>query len=101
MKTATFRIGLFFVLCFAVCATTRAAEKHPYGADAWSSLRSAGPVAVAPDGDTILYRVDFGGLKGRENHEWRVIRAAGSGGHQLKLPQAFDPFGFHAAGTHV
>jgi dipeptidyl aminopeptidase/acylaminoacyl peptidase len=101
MKTATFRIGLFLILCFAVCATTRAAEKHPYGADDWSSLRSAGPVAVAPDGDTILYRVDFGGLKGRENHEWRLIRTDGSGGRQLKLPKEFDPFGFTADGTSL
>ncbi|MDE3135620.1 MAG: hypothetical protein KGL59_03525, partial [Acidobacteriota bacterium] len=101
MRTVIFKIGLLFVLCFAVCATTRAAEKHPFGVDDWSSLRSASAVAVAPDGDTILYRVDFGGLKGPENHEWWTIRANGSGTRELKLPKGFDPFGFTADGTSL
>jgi dipeptidyl aminopeptidase/acylaminoacyl peptidase len=99
MKSATFRIGLVLLLSFAVCGAAGAAQKHPFGADDWASLRNASAVAVAPNGETILYRVDFGGLKGLENHEWGLVQENGSGMRQLKLPKGFDPFGFTADGT--
>jgi dipeptidyl aminopeptidase/acylaminoacyl peptidase len=100
-KTANFSIGLVFVLGLAVVATTKAAEKHPFGVDDWASLHGASAIGVAPDGDTILYRVDFGGMKGPENHEWWTIHANGTGARQLELPKEFDPFGFTVDGTSL
>lgn len=99
MRSAMWKIVPLILLCFALGATTRAAAKHPYGANDWASLRSASSVAVAPDGNTILYRVDFGGRKGSENHEWRLVRANGTGMRRLRLPKGFEPFGFTADGT--
>jgi dipeptidyl aminopeptidase/acylaminoacyl peptidase len=99
MKSPLFRIGLLILLSFAVCATTRAAEKHPYNANDWASLHSASSVAVAPNGETILYRVDFGGSTGRENHQWWLVREDGSNTRRLALPKGFEPFGFTADGT--
>jgi len=44
-------------------APVQAAEKHPFGLEDLAALRSARPVAVSPDGETILYDVAFGGKK--------------------------------------
>ena len=38
---------------------------HPYTIDDFATLRSANPVAIAPDGRTVLYRVDSGGETAR------------------------------------
>jgi dipeptidyl aminopeptidase/acylaminoacyl peptidase len=67
---------------------------HPYGIDDWQRLRSAAPVAVAPDGKTILYSVAFGQAKGPTKTEWYTIGASGSGRKKLTLPKDFQPIGF-------
>jgi len=41
--------------------TVCAADKHPFGLDDYSSLRSARPVAIAPDGKQVLYSSSAGG----------------------------------------
>ncbi|MGH9728048.1 MAG: prolyl oligopeptidase family serine peptidase [Candidatus Acidiferrales bacterium] len=76
-------------------------QKHAFGFDDWSALRSAQPVAVAPDGKTILYQVTFGGQKGTTNTEWRIIGASGSQSEKLNLPKEFTPRGFTKDGSHL
>ena len=78
-----------------------AADRHPFGVDDWSALRSARPVAISPDGGTILYRVEFGGARGPSNREWRLIGVDGAGGRKLDLPERFTPFGFTRDGGSV
>lgn len=67
---------------------------HPFSVEDYAALRSATPVAVAPDGRTLLYRVDFGAAKGPTRHEWKLTSADGSGAHTLELPEHFTPSGF-------
>ena len=76
-------------------------QQRPFGFDDWTSLRSAQPVAVAPDGKTILYQVTFGGQKGPTNTEWRMIDASGSKSEKLNLPKEFTPRGFTKDSSHL
>ena len=76
-----------------------AAPLHPYSIDDFASLRSATPVAVAPDGRTVLYRVDSGGAKGPTRHEWRISSIDGSSNRLLELPEDFTPSGFTRDGA--
>jgi dipeptidyl aminopeptidase/acylaminoacyl peptidase len=86
------------VLLF-LCAPVRSAGKHAFGVDDWVGLRRATAIAVAPDGATILYRVDFGAAKGPDQHEWKLIGADGSNVRVLKLPEHFVAFGFTRDGS--
>ncbi len=79
----------------------QAAEKHPFSIGDITALRSARPVAVSPDGKTILYEVAFGGSKGRTNREWRLIAADGSNDRKLDLPEHFAPLGFMKEGASL
>ena len=90
---------IFIVLALVLFAgpfvmSIHAAERHPFGFEGRAALRSAHPAAVTPDGLTILYEVNFGGLKGPTNSEWRLIGADGSNERQLTLPDHFAPLGF-------
>lgn len=78
-----------------------AGEKHPFGLEDLAALRSARPVAVSPDGETILYEVSFGGSKGRTNREWRLIAPDGSNDRKLTLPEHFVPLGFMEDGVSL
>jgi|GEM_PF-5076150 len=64
---------IIFIIVLALFAglttSIQAAEKHPIGKEDMAALRSARPVALSPDGETILYEVAFGGTKGRTNHD--------------------------------
>jgi dipeptidyl aminopeptidase/acylaminoacyl peptidase len=82
-------------------ASGEAAEKHPFGYEDLAALRSARPVAVSPDGETILYEVAFGGKKGRTNREWHLIAADGSNDRKLALPEHFSPAGFMKDGVSL
>jgi len=79
----------------------QAAEKHPFGLEDVAALRSARPVAVSPDGETILYEVSFGGAKGRTNREWHLIVADGTHERKLTLPEHFTPLGFMKDGASL
>src|SRR5215813_13782820 len=58
-------------------------------------LRGARAIAVAPDGETILYRVSFDGTSGpADKHEWHLIEASGENGRKLALPENFEPLSF-------
>src|SRR4249920_3027634 len=74
-------------------------DKHLFTFDDWVALRAATPTAIAPDGKTILYRVDSGVAKGRTRHEWRTINADGTGTHALELPDDFTASGFTRDGS--
>src|SRR5437764_11949372 len=91
----------FAAAALSVAILVVAADTHPFGPDDWSALRSARPIAVAPDGGTILYRVDFGGARGATNHEWRLIGIDGASGRKLDLPARFTPFGFTRDGASL
>jgi len=96
-------IFMIVLVLFAELTTVSiwAAEKHPFGKEDAAALRSARPVAVSPDGETILYEVAFGGKKGRTNREWHLIAAAGTNERQLTLPAHFSPLGFMKDGASL
>jgi dipeptidyl aminopeptidase/acylaminoacyl peptidase len=97
--SAAFLVAAVFA---AILANPLAAQdKHPFGFDDWAALHSASPVAVAPGGRTILYRVTFGGQKGTTNTEWRLIAADGSNSMKLTLPKDFHPAGFTTDHSHI
>ena len=92
-KYTTRKVVLLLFACL-IAVFNQAAEKHPFGLDDSAALRSARAIAVAADGETILYGVNFGGPKGPTNHEWYLIAADGSGARKLALPDHFIPSGF-------
>ena len=79
----------------AVSQTTH----HAFSFDDAASLHSAAAVAVSPDGNNVLYRVQFGGHKGPTNSEWNLIPAGGGESRHLNLPEKFKPSGFTRSGT--
>jgi dipeptidyl aminopeptidase/acylaminoacyl peptidase len=95
---SVFAVALFIGLG---AISIQAAEKHPFGIADLTALRSARPVAVSPDGGTILYEVAFGGSKGRTNRERRLIAADGSNDRKLTLPEHFSPLGFMKEGASL
>ncbi len=93
-----FLTTLFFsLLAVSLCLAQPA--RHPFTFDDGSTLRSAHPVAVSPDGKTVLYRVSFGGAKGPDTNEWHLMNADGSGDRHLTLPEKFHPQGFNRDGS--
>ena len=93
------------VWCAAILATALYAGvcvadggKHPFGIDDDSVLRRAMPVAVSPDGKTILYDSSYPSVKGLRVHEWRLIDIGGGNSRKLDLPEHFTPSGFTKEG---
>lgn len=88
-------------LSVVLTATLAAAQvaRHPFSFADAAALRRAEAKAVSPDGKTILYDVAFGGAKGPENHEWRLISATGGAPRNLSLPDKFEPAGFTRDGN--
>ncbi len=95
------RVTCWALVLLAVASALVHAEgdKHLFTFDDWVALRAATPTAIAPDGKTILYRVDSGVAKGRTRHEWRTINADGTGTHALELPDDFTASGFTRDGS--
>jgi hypothetical protein len=73
---------------------SRATDKHAFGADDWTGLRSARVVAVSPDGRNILYWAGSGVAKGSTNEEYWLVAPDGTDPHKLIVPEGFTPFGF-------
>jgi len=94
-----YSVCMIVLLSLLSAAHAGANGKHPFGVDDWAALHRARAIAVAPDGETILYRVDFGAAKGPDQHEWKLIAAQGSGIRTLKLPEHFTAFGFTRDGA--
>lgn len=98
------RFSLFLSLwavaaALAVCASVaQAADKHPFNVDDYSVMHFATPIAISPDGQSILYDAATEGLKGPLKHEWRLIDVTGENSRKLDLPDKFHPSGFTKAG---
>jgi dipeptidyl aminopeptidase/acylaminoacyl peptidase len=92
------KLTMSFIVLLAVTAHSQTA-RHAFSFDDAASLRSASPVAVSPDGKSILYQVRFGGHKGPTNTEWNLSAATGGESRHLNLPEKFKPAGFTRDGT--
>jgi dipeptidyl aminopeptidase/acylaminoacyl peptidase len=101
MRKHTVRIVVLALLVSLAAVFIQAAEKHPFGAEDMAALRSAHPIAISPDGETILYGVSFGGPKGPTNREWHLVAVDGSNARKLTLPDRFTPSGFMKDGTAI
>lgn len=76
------------------------AQKGPFTAKDWAALRSAGAVAVSPQG-SILYIVTYGAEHGPSKREWWTIDVDGSHAAKLELPEGFSPMGFTQDGQSL
>ncbi len=95
------KLRCWFALAGAIClgCVARAQAPHPFTFDDFATLHQAAPVAVSPDGKTILYRVQFGGSEGTGTTEWSLIASSGGASRPLSLPKEFKPQGFTADGS--
>jgi len=101
LNKQSIRIVVLALFASLTTVLVQAGEKHPFGTEDMAALRSARPVAVSPDGETILYEVSFGGAKGPTNREWRLIAADGTKERKLTLPEHFAPLGFTKDGASL
>ena len=75
-RIAAHRIAAALII-FGLSTTAPAADKRPFASSDFTSLRSAMPVAISPDGKTILFDVQSFDEKGPAKHEWHTIAPAG------------------------
>ena len=96
-----FRAIVLACVLLATLSSVRGAgtEKHPFGINDYSALRSARAVAISPDGKTILYVVSYDGDKGPTKREWFLIDSSGDNKRKLDLPESFEPQGFMKDGA--
>jgi len=87
------------LIVFGLSTAALAADKRPFGSSDFTSLRSAMPVAISPDGKTILFDVQSFDEKGPAKHEWHTIAPAGGAYATLELPEKFTPSGFTRDGA--
>jgi len=84
--------------CLALIAllspSSRATDKHAFGVDDWTGLRSARVVAVSPGGRNILYWAGSGVAKGSTSEEYWLVAPDGTDPHKLIVLAGFTPFGF-------
>ena len=76
-----------------------AADKRAFASSDFTSLRSATPVAISPDGKAILFDVRFWDEKGPAKDEWHTAAAAGGDALKLDLPEKFTPSGYTRDGA--
>jgi dipeptidyl aminopeptidase/acylaminoacyl peptidase len=93
------RISCALLFCSLTTAPLVAADKRPFASSDFTSLRSAMPVAISPDGTAILFDVHFFDEKGPAKDEWHTVPAAGGVDLKLDLPEKFTPFGFTKDGA--
>jgi dipeptidyl aminopeptidase/acylaminoacyl peptidase len=94
-----YRIAGVLIICSLSTAPLLAADKRPFGSRDFTSLRSAAPVAISPDGKIILFGVHSYDEKGPAKDEWRTVPAAGGDSVKLDLPEKFTPHGFTKDGA--
>ena len=94
MRKLEFAVALWLAIPVVVSA-----QRHPFTADDAATLHRAQAVAVSPDGKTILYKVMYGGSKGPDQTEWKLIAtSSGSAAQNLTIPDKFTPSGFTGDG---
>jgi dipeptidyl aminopeptidase/acylaminoacyl peptidase len=91
--------SLIFLLLAVLSLSWAQNTRHPFTFEDAAALRRATPTAVSPDGKSVLYAVRFGGAKGPDKTEWRLMPVAGGESRELKLPEKFHPTGFTADGS--
>jgi dipeptidyl aminopeptidase/acylaminoacyl peptidase len=99
MRFMCSKIAVALSLTTLAAASAQAPARHPFTAHDWAASRSAGPVAVSPDGATILYRVTYGAESGPGGREFWFIHPDGTGAAKLSLPDGFSPSGFMPGGA--
>jgi dipeptidyl aminopeptidase/acylaminoacyl peptidase len=93
------RIAGAVVFCSLSTAPLFAADKRPFASSDFTSLRSATPVAISPDGKAILFDVHSFAEKGPAKDEWHTAPVAGGSAVKLALPEKFTPSGFTKDGA--
>ncbi len=93
------RIAGAVVFSSFLTAPLVAADKRPFASSDFTSLRSALPVAISPDGKAILFDVHCFDEKGPAKHEWHTVPAAGGDALKLDLPEKFTPSGYTREGA--
>jgi len=76
-----------------------AEQKHPFGPDDLTGLRSTRALAVSPNGKTVLFQVSYDPDKGPAKRDWHLIDLTGDNNHKLELPETFEPTGFTKDGN--
>jgi dipeptidyl aminopeptidase/acylaminoacyl peptidase len=95
------QVALIILLLCAIAGFGQTSAKHRFGPEDWAALRVARAVAVAPDGNWILYEVNHGADQGPEQSEWWMIHRDGTGRHRVDLPKDFSPSGFALEGDSL
>jgi dipeptidyl aminopeptidase/acylaminoacyl peptidase len=96
------RMNLSAMACMVAIAATPPALAEGasvYTIEDFTAVREAKPVAVSPDGKSILYGVRSFGDKGPAKLEWRLIPVAGGESRKLELTDKFEPKGFTRDGA--
>ena len=96
MKSLTFASILVLIASISAAGQN---TLHPFTFDDAATLHAAVAVAVSPDGKSVLYRVTFGGVKGPDNTEWRLVAPSGGDLRYLNIPEKFQPAGFTGDGS--
>jgi dipeptidyl aminopeptidase/acylaminoacyl peptidase len=93
--------NLIAILVFSLLPPVAGAQSkpHPLAFEDAATLHHADIIAVSPDGKTLLYRVRYGGTKGPDNVEWKLIPATGGDSRTLTVPDKFTPSGFTRDGS--
>lgn len=102
LRMSQFRLlaALVFIDSVALASIPlAAAQKHPFGPEDLTGLRSARALAVSPDGKTILLQVSYDAEKGPTKREWHLIDVSGENNRKLELPESFEPLGFAKDGS--
>ena len=92
------RIAGALIFC-SLSTAPLAADKRPFASSDFTSLRSAMPVAISPDGKAILFNVHSFDAKGPAKDEWHTVPAGGGDSLKLDLPEKFTPSGFTKDGA--
>jgi dipeptidyl aminopeptidase/acylaminoacyl peptidase len=95
----THRIAGALIFYGLSTAPLLAADKRPFASSDFTTMHSAMPVAISPDGKTILFSVHSFAEKGPAKDEWHTVSAAGGAALKLDLPEKFTPSGFTKDGA--
>lgn len=93
------RIAGALIVCSLAAAPLVAADKRPFASSDFTSLRSAMPIAISPDGKSLLFNVHFFEEKGPAKDEWHTVPMAGGSTLKLDLPEKFTPSGYTKDGA--